>query len=583
MASSFFFGGSLYSTPEVMSLVQDTGMAPTSLTVGNVLCLIGSSAGGQTQTPLLFGNPSDALAMLISGPLCDAAVRAFSPSTQTNAPGTVMCVRVDEATPAAATVLDGSAVALFTLTTNQYGLNANQTKYKIQAGSISGQAVTIQVGNNFATQDNLGRVAFQIRYTGGQSTASMTVTNSTVTLFAPNATPVATIALASNPTVQNVADQINAVSGFTATVPPGVGTTPALNGLDNASAVDVKTALYSATANLQAIIDWINSAAEPYVTAVRATNVGTLPANVPFTFLTGGSTAAPMTGDWTSALTLLQSQDVQWIVPLVADPAVWAATDAHCQFMSSVGRKERRAMVGPAVGTSLAAVEALPITINSDRTSIVWPGYYAFNLATGVRTLYDPFMSAALVAAAFSGLNPGDAMTNRALAVVGLELPVSIPTMTSPLIQSGVLCLSATKTGFIVVRSISSWLSSNNFNRVEVSCGAAVDFVVANVRTALQPLVGGRADPLTLGRAIIITESALQQLAIPEPAGPGTIVGNATSPPFQNISASIVGDVLAVSFQCSPVVPVNFIPVTISIIPFTGTASSASVGQNLTS
>jgi hypothetical protein len=582
MASSFFFNGRLWSTPTVMSLVSDNAMAPTSLTVGNILCLIGASAGGQPQTPLLFGNPSDALATLVSGPLCDAAVAAFNPSNQTNAPSTLMCVRVGGATQASAVVLDNSAQPVFTMTTNQYGLVANQVKFKIQAGSVSGQAVTIQVGNSFATQDNLGRTAFTIQYSGGQSTASMSITNSTVTLFAPNATPVATIALASFPTVQNLVDAINSTPGFAATVPPGLGNTAALNGLDNAVTVDVKTALYSAKANLQAIIDWINSAAEPYVTAVRYANVGTTPANIAFTYLSGGTSPAPITGDWTTALGLIQAEDVQWIVPLVADQAIWAACDAHCQFMSSVGRHERRCMVGPASGTSLAAVAAMPITINSDRTSVVWPGYYAFN-AAGQRTLYDPFMTAAKVAAGFAGVNPGDAMTNKSLTVTGLELQIKDPVDTDLLIQSGVLCLKGEPTGFKVVRSISSWLVNNNFNRVEVSCGAAVDFTVRNVRNALDPLRGTRNDPLTLGRAIIITESALEKLSIPEPAGPGTLVGNAASPPFTAISASIAGDVLSVNFQASPVIPTNFIPITVAIVPFTGTQASTAVGQNLTS
>src|SRR5579859_7692693 len=100
-----------------------------------------------------------------------------------------MAMRVDQATPATANVLDGSAVTVIQLTSTQYGLLANQLKYKIQTGSVSGKAVTIQYGNNIATQDNVGRVAFTIQYSGGQSTATMTITNSTVTLNAPSNTP----------------------------------------------------------------------------------------------------------------------------------------------------------------------------------------------------------------------------------------------------------------------------------------------------------------------------------------------------------------------------------------------------------
>jgi hypothetical protein len=215
----------------------------------------------------------------------------------------------------------------------------------------------------------------------------------------------------------------------------------------------------------------------------------------------------------------------------------------------------------------------LPVAINSDRTSLCWPGYYDYNQA-GILTLYDPFFTAAKIAAGFAGSDPGTPMTNKALTVRGLEVKIRNPVDTDALIQAGVTCVAQERTGFKVMRSISTWLISNNFNRVEVSTGAAVDFVMANIRDALDQLRGGRNDPLTLGRAIDITESALKQLAIPPPQGPGTIVGNAASPAFQNIQAKIVGDVLSVSFQCSPVIPTNFIPIVVAIVPFTGVASA---------
>lgn len=575
MASSFFFSGRLWVTPTTMSAVNDSAMQPVSLTVGNVLCLIGASAGGQPQTGLGFSNPSDALATLQSGPLCDAAVAAFNPSNQTNAPSTVVCVRVGNATQAALLLLDSASASSIALTTTQYGLTANQIKIKIAAGSVSGRAVTVALGNSFSTQDNIGRGAFSLQYTGGAASAQITVSNSTVTLAAPTGTTVATIPLASYPTVQNLVDFINSIPGFNATAGIGLGGTPALNGLDAVTGQDVRVSLYTVRADLQAVIDWINSPAEAFLTATRPTNASLPPNSIAYTYLTGGTAPAPVTGDWTTALTLLQTLDVQYVVPLIGDPAIHAAVDAHVQFMSQVARKERRAFVGPVSGTSIAAVQALPAAINSDRTALVFPGYYAFN-AQGVRTLYDPFMAAAKVAAGFAGLNPGDAMTNKTITATGLELPLRNPVDTDALIQSGVLCLIAENSGIKVVRSVSTWLVNNNFNRVEVSCGTAVDFVVRNVRNALDVLRGGRNDPLTLGRSIVLTETTLQQLAIPQPQGPGAIVGNAASPPFQAISASIVGDVLAVQFQCSPVIPTNFIPITVSVVPFTGTASGAS-------
>lgn len=575
MASSYFFNGRLWSTPSVMSVVNDTAMQPVSLTIGNILCIIGASDGGQPLTPLMFGNPSDALSVLKSGPLCDAVVRSFAPSPQTNGPSKVMAVRVGQATQATLTLNDGSASPVIDLMTGQYGLTL--TNIKIAAGSTTGKLVTVTDGNTYYSQDNIARTAFTIQYTGAQASATILVSGTTVTLAAPSGVTVATLSLASYQTVAALVAVINSVSGFSATISDGQsGATITANGLDFVSTpTDVKTAPYSVLANLQAIIDWINGPNEQFISAVRHAGAGTVPAVIGTTYLTGGTSPVPITGDWTSALTMLQSQSVQWIVPLTGDASIQASVDAHCQFMSGAGRKERRQLCGPAIGTSTAAVAALPVAINSDRTSICYPGYYAFN-AQGQRTLYDSFYTAALIAAGFSGINPGDAMTNKVLAVNGFEFALKEPVDTDALIQAGVLCCMQEPDGFKVVRSISTWLSSNNFNRVEVSCGAAVDFTVANVRAALNSLKGGRQDPITLGRAISLTETALFELSVPEPQGPGTLVGNAASPPYKNITASIVGDVLNVAFQCSPVIPTNFIPITVSIVPFTGTATSLS-------
>jgi hypothetical protein len=73
-----------------------------------------------------------------------------------------------------------------------------------------------------------------------------------------------------------------------------------------------------------------------------------------------------------------------------------------------------------------------------------------------------------------------------------------------------------------------------------------------------------------MGLAAQVTESVLKGLARPEPGGPGVIVGDERSPPYRNIQVSIEGDVLFVSFEASPVVPLNFIALSVSVVPYRG-------------
>lgn len=574
MASKLFFNGRSYSTPTTVSRIDDSAEQPKSLTVGNVLAIIGTCTGGKPNVPLAFGDPNTVASVLVSGPLLTAVQKAFSPSAQTDAPSTVIAIRVGSATQAALTLKDSAGAACIDLLSTQYGLPANQVKIKVEAGSVSGRKVTTQFGQFYASQDNLGRNALTVAYTGVEATARMLVSPTQVVLFAPSLTPVATIALADAPTVAQLADRIASVPGFLATVFGGAEHTPALLGLDTNSVVDVKTAPVVVTADLAAIIEWLNSAGEGYVTASRSAGATLPPAAVPFAYLVGGTAPAVTMADYANALGALQAVDCQHVVPLTGDPAVHAACDAHVAYMSVVGRKERRAYVGPAAGTSLAAVLALPLALDSDRTALCWPGYYDYD-ANGVRTLYAPFFTAVLVAAGFAGSDPGTPMTNKTLKVRGLEVEVRNPTDTDQLIQAGVLTLEKTTQGYKVVRSITTWLANDNYNRCEVSVGIATDFVARNVRDAVDPLRGQEATPIAIARAVSQAQSALLELSKPQPAGPGVLVGDAKNPPFRNVTASLTGDVLAVSFEASPVIPINFIPISIAIVPYSGTAAAA--------
>lgn len=568
-----FFGGRLLISPTVASVVDDTGLANKNLTVGNIVALIGQSDGGKPNTALRFGSPSDAEDVLRSGELLDAVKKAFDPSSQTGGPSVVVAVRVNPATQASLTLKDGSSNDVITLQSTDFGLYTNQIKVKVEAASTRGKKLTSQIGNDYFTADNVYRDAFSVQYTGAAATSVMTISNSTLTLQAPTGTTVATIDLATFNTVQKLVDRINTVASFTATVLDGNGQKPTLAGLDSMTAQDVKTAARTVTADLQACIDWFNSAGEGFITATRVANAGAAPANIAFTYLAGASNGSTTNTNWSNAYTTLQQEDVQWVVPITSDPSIHAMNDTHCAFMSTVGKMERRGIVGMASGSTDAQAIAAAKALNSDRTSLVHIGYYDFD-ATGTLTLFPPYMMAALLAGMFSGVNPGTPLTNKSIKVRGLERSLRNPTDTDVLINGGVLCVENTAQGYKVVQSITTWLVNDNYNRVEVSTGVAVDFVSRNVREALDVLRGEKATPILLSRAVSIAESRLIELARAEPQGPGVITGDAANPPYRGISAAIDGDVLRVQFECQPVIGVNYVLVSIFAKAYSGSAST---------
>jgi hypothetical protein len=574
---SYYFNGVVYETPTTVSAINDDAMVPAGVSTQNVPCLVGLSAGGQPNVALTFTDPKVAKSTLVSGELLQAVLRAFSPSDETGGPAKVVAMRVNPALQASLVLNDAQSDPVINLVSNDYGLLTNKIKVSIDAGSTQGLKVSVAQGSATAyTKDNLYASPFSLQYTGQAASATIGITNSTVILSAPSGSPVATIDLNTFATIQELVDSINMVPGFAAIETSGFEEAPSLNGLDAVTAQDVKTSEYNVLANLQAVIDWFNGSAQPLVSATRVANAGTPPAPIAYTFLTGGLDGVTTTSSWSDTFDALQTVDVQWITPVTSNPTVHAMVDAHVQYMSTTGRKERRAVCGTPLSTSDDVALTLAKQINSDRTSLVHLGHYAYDL-TGALSglqLYPPYQSAAAITGAFAAVAPGEPLTNKTLKFAGLERDLLVPANTDPLILGGVLCLENTDEGYKVVKSISTWLADKKYDKVEQSVGFACDFIARTVRTNLDVLRGGKNSPLRLGRAVQITETTLRALAVAEPNGPGVIVGDADSPAYTGITATMVGDAIAVSFQCSPVLPTNYVGITIYVVPFSGTASA---------
>lgn len=486
----------------------------------------------------------------------------------------MVVVRVDGAVQSTGALKDSTNADVITLTSVNYGVRENQLQRKVEAGSVSGLRITVKRGNEYYTKDNIERRAFSVQYTGAEATGTMTVTGTSVVLAAPAGTTVATLDLALYPTVIQLVDRINVVPGFEAAVLDANYNAPALQGLDFVTAQDVKTAEYVAKADLQAVVDWLNGPTQGFVTAVRAAGAGKPPAASDWAFLTGGSDGTTTFDDWSAAFEVLQTVDVQWVTPVSSDGAIHALADTHADYMSNVALRERRVICGTALSTTdLQAIDAAK-ALNSQRTSLVHLGHYNYD-PVGRLVLYPPYITAALIAGAFSGVNPGTPLTNKAIKVRGLERELRNPTDTDVLINGGVFCVEKTDQAYKVVKSISTWLTDRNYAKVEQSTGWALDFTSRRVREAVDVLRGAKGGPISLQRAVSITESALRELAKPEPQGPGVLVGDALSPAYRNISAALEGDVLRVQFECSPAIPVNYVLVSIFAIPYSGTASTS--------
>jgi hypothetical protein len=581
---SFYFNGRNWVSPATMSSTNISGLAARSPNVsGSVLALIGNCTGGQSGKVMSFTDPTTAQNTLVSGELCQAAVKAFNPSPDTQGPSTVLCIRVNPGTPATLNLMStgGSPAAQVNLSSVPVGAQANLITVAVTEGSLNGYMVTETYGSlPPVTQDNIARNAFSLTYSGsGTASANVTGTSLSLTYGATGSQTTTSVPFAQYATYQDVVNFVNTLTGWTASTLNGNGTLPSASTLDYQTALAVAATPVAFTANLQALVDWFNSPASPYINATRVAGVGATVAAISATSLSGGTDTTPQTSDWGNALNLLQTQDVQWLTVLTSNTAVQAMCDTHCQYMSTTGRNERRAYNGTALSTSDASAEAAATAFNSRRTSLVHLGNYDYDV-TGQQSgliLWSPYMTAALVAAGFAGMTPGSAMTNKRLNVEGLERYLRNPDDTDPLLLAGVTPVEQDVDGsFRVTQSITTWLSDQNEGNTKVSVVCALDVTARTVRDAVNPLRGQKGNPALMTLALENAETALNFLAKPEPLGPGVLVdGGPSSPAYSNLTVSISnGDVEAVQFSCQVVDCVDYIPVTIYAQAYSGSVSA---------
>lgn len=568
------FDGQYLVTPTVASAIDDSQMYPSANPSGNVLVLIGESTGGLPKTPLRLRSPLHARQLFRSGPLYEAAVRAFAPSADSGSPAVIMAVRVNPATQSAVTLKSAGNVSVLNLKSTDYGAHTAAIEVRLESGTRVGYRVSVRQDGQVYARDNIGADVFSIQYSGAAATATVKVDAGNLVLEAPTGTAVKTYVLAD---WSSAAALVEAISGAMADWDVALTRGQERfqpDRLDKITITNAKTDAVSLLGNAYALYAYLSSASEILIDAEFASTLPVLaPANVGWTPLTGGTSGNVLAVDWEESFESLHEVDAHWLVPLSDDAAVWDMTAAHCEYMSA-RKRERRAYVGGDTGVTADQAKVQARSINSDRVGYVWPAIYEHDPVTRALTLKPAYLAAVHVAAGFASLNPGTTMSRKSLLVAGTETLLREPTDTDDLIQSGVCALVQSDRGVIVSQAVSTWQQDERYNRREMSVGAAVDYVARTVRAALEPLVGGRASPAILARARTRLESTLADLAIEPPTGPGVLVGGgAGSPAWRNVTLEISGDVLRVGFECSPVIPVNYVLVGISVTPYRGEAA----------
>jgi phage tail sheath gpL-like len=564
---AYQFGGKTIELPGVYTYNDVSAFEVRESAVdASVVAVIGPAKGGVPNQVYRFTSPGQAFKTLKGGELYELINYVYRGGT----PQQVVAIKVAGAGAAQASFSAGTLV----LTSKDYGSVGNLLQAEVGNGSTVGKKITIIDGFSqyVETYDNLGP-ALNITYNGTGTTSTLTITvaaGSATTLSvttldaSSNVIPEDTFTLdltsSEYSTIEKVINAINLRPNFTA-----VKSTYMLyddlpsSYLDAVTDQDI-TSTFTITATLGACIHTINKNSSLVTASKTDPNDTAAPTNTPLSFFTGGADgAAPTVTEYTSALALLEAEDVHYICVASGDGDVQGAVLAHVEAMSDVvNRMERMAFLGhsnPDATVSDYQAAALPFNA-SYRVVYCAPGIIENYGGTTVKR--PSYYLAALLAGMKAGLRPQENITNKSINVVNLTTRFS-PTEQVALLKSGVTPVAyRTNKGFYVVKGVTTYRATNNLAYMDIAAVVTIDNISKTIRTTLESAYIGK--PITTST---VNDIKLTVLGILEGfAGRGALVGTENNPAYRNVQVVASGDVVQISFEASPALTSNYIFVT---------------------
>lgn len=189
--------------------------------------------------------------------------------------------------------------------------------------------------------------------------------------------------------------------------------------------------------------------------------------------------------NYATGLELLLNENTHIIIAAgQSHTSVGAALTAHCNLASSdLNKRERVGVVGSDLGDTVDNVSGH--SLNSNRIVFVAPGLQTTDRTTGKIVTLSGGYAAAAVAGMMSSLSAHNSLTNKQLAVSGLEQNYTNAELTQ-LIQNRVLLLEK-KFGFRIVKGITT---ATNTAWHQITTRRIVDFAKFGVRSAANSYIG---------------------------------------------------------------------------------------------
>lgn len=541
--------------------------SPSGVSAGN-LCVMGSSNGGKPFTLMEFSSLTEAKDKLVSGELLNAIGYAFNGSNE-YIPQKVFAMRVNEGTQSSITLNNGST-PLLKLKSWDYGSHTNQLKVWIKTGSVEKSTRFVFTYKNTTIEsDDIVKKSLLIEYSG-DGTASVAVNEKSIVLSDTDGDPI-TMNFVDYDTIGSIVAKINDSDNFVASIPNGEDDALSceLDTVTNTNIVGEGITLYS---NYAAFLHELKKC--DFIDAESIEELSPSTRVVPsetggYLYFAGGENGGQGSGsEWTKALNVLATEDIQIIATPTTEDSVLRMIANHCKEMSStVNRKERTCILGGEVGESDSVAIEKAVGFNSKYVSYVTDCGTAVNAVTGKVETISGAMLGVMLAGMEAAMAVNEPLTNKSVNILSFNKVRSIPNMES-LIKKGVLVCNPnpdSMTSLVVIRALTTYQGDGDLISCERSMTREDLFMNRDLRKKFSSGIGhpNKADVPTIVQTL--------KDAAKDWATSGMIIPSDSNENVWNIGVKIDGDKIYLRYSRYLTAPLNFIFATATNAVYTST------------
>jgi|GEM_PF-2454252 len=583
-----YFEGRQILKPGAYGVVKADSFVPNRPGPQNTIGILGTAMGGVPKVVTTINDPVTARTMLRGGNMLSCIELMYDPSPELPGAGEIKLYRLNAAVRATLALKDAGASTVLTVSAEDYGVWTNQLRLKVEAGSVSGKKITINDVLNqdvFEIGDNLGH-AMTVSYVGIKFAAQLVITktgDAATQLQVQTKVTGAGDPWVTEATLDLTSDSLNALgevvafldglADYTASI-VGAATLPSSE-LDAVAGQDIKTAPYTSSANIGAIVHWVNTQSL-LATASRQAGAANVPANIAYTFLSGGSEGAAVTNtDWQIAIDAFLTENIHYLFVATSDATVHAMALDHCVFASDLKqRKERRCFLGGAANETVEQTVTRAQALADKRAQLVYPGIKRRNLVTGNVDTLSPMFSAAAACGMKAGGRPEISLTFKNIRASGLEKTLTL-TEIERLLDRGVTPLESVQEDgvFRIVQDLTTYLVDANVIWRKGFGVDIADYLNGQVRNAVSRFVGKVGDRSTVTSILNAANDRLKQEVRSAKNQNGVLTDGTTDtggiePAYKNLQAVFDGfDLVAITYEAHPVGEVAYITITASLTP----------------